>query len=119
MKDLSSQLLKFLATVAKVETYDIQNSLVKNGDSPDSFDFLYVASGRIDFHLVDQFKLKTQTNYITASNKSLHQSSSAIYRVETDDFIDSTYLTRRKLPSKHKEENVDTSRDAMSNLNEL
>ena len=77
-----------------------------------------MASGRVDFHLVDQFKLKTQTNLITASNKSLLQSSSAIHRVETDDFIDATFLTRKKLPSKAKDENLDTSRDALSNLNE-
>ena len=58
MKDLSLPLLKFLATVAKIETYDIQNPLIKNGDSPETFDFMYVVSGRLDFHLVDQFKIK-------------------------------------------------------------
>ena len=82
MKDLSTQLLKFLASIAQVETYDISNSIVQNGDSPETFDFIYVASGRLDFHLVDQFKLKTQNNLITASNKSLNPPSTAIHRVE-------------------------------------
>ena len=51
LQEVTSQLIKFLSTVATIETYDYTNPMISNGDSPANFDFLYVVKGKIEFHL--------------------------------------------------------------------
>ena len=65
--------------------------------------------------MVDQFKLKSQNNLITASNKSLNPPSTAIHRLEQDEFIDATYLIRKKLQTKLKDGQSEASQRDISN----